>query len=428
MLLNILYLTTFYPPYSFGGDAVYLHRLAHALGDHGHHVDVIHCVDSYHLQHPQNPEATVASHPNVTVHSLRSGFGWLSPLLTHQTGRPWLKKRRILEILGSKRFDVVHFHNTSLLGPGALTLIPRDATSVVLYPAHEHWLVCPMHVLWKFNQRPCEKPACVRCSVLGGRPPQLWRYTGSLEKAGRHVDRFVTPSRYTARVHAERGFPFPLHYLPSFVDRADDDWKTSQPSPHDRPYFLYVGRLETIKGLQTVIPLWGRIADADLLIAGCGSQEPHLRALAGSNPRIRFLGQVSQEELGACYVSAHACIVPSLTYEVCPLVSIESFARKTPVIVRDFGALPESVQESGGGLTYQTDDELLDAINRMQSSVALRRELGENGYHHFLQHWSKEAHLKSYYRLIEQTVREKSGVSSFDGQPSVFQQDCDLSS
>ena len=33
--LNFLHLTTFYPPYSFGGDAMYLYRLAHTLGDLG---------------------------------------------------------------------------------------------------------------------------------------------------------------------------------------------------------------------------------------------------------------------------------------------------------------------------------------------------------------------------------------------------------
>lgn len=197
--------------------------------------------------------------------------------------------------------------------------------------------------------------------------------------------------------------------MPSFADRVDSDWQTPRPTPHDRPYFLYVGRLETIKGLQTVIPLWDRVTDADLLVAGSGSLEPQLRLQAGSNRRIRFLGQIPHEQLGAYFYSALACIVPSVTHEVFPLVTIEALARKTPVVVRDFGALPEVIQESGGGLTYQTDDELLDAMKRIRSSPSLRRELGEKGYHHFVQNWSKEAHLKSYYQIIEQTACEKYG-------------------
>jgi hypothetical protein len=40
-----------------------------------------------------------------------------SPLLTQQTGQPFLKKGRISEIVRSRRFDVVHYHNVRP-GPG----------------------------------------------------------------------------------------------------------------------------------------------------------------------------------------------------------------------------------------------------------------------------------------------------------------------
>src|SRR5262245_41935795 len=95
--LKFLHLTTFYPPYSFGGDAMFLYRLAHALGDAGHHVDVVHCIDSYRFLHRNEPEIMFTDHPNVTVYGLRSGYGWLSPLLTQQTGRAFFKRIRIRE-------------------------------------------------------------------------------------------------------------------------------------------------------------------------------------------------------------------------------------------------------------------------------------------------------------------------------------------
>jgi hypothetical protein len=45
--LNFLHLTTFYPPYSFGGDAMYIYRLAHGLGVVTGQVGLIHCIDFY---------------------------------------------------------------------------------------------------------------------------------------------------------------------------------------------------------------------------------------------------------------------------------------------------------------------------------------------------------------------------------------------
>jgi glycosyltransferase involved in cell wall biosynthesis len=407
--MNFLHLTTFYPPYSFGGDAMYIYRLSHALGDAGHHVDVVHCIDAYHVLHPAEPPIRFADHPNVAVHGLRSGFGVLSPLLTQQTGQPFLKKRRISEIVQSRQYDVVHYHNISLLGPAILGLETPGSRPVKLYTTHEHWLVCPMHVLWKFSSRACEKPECLRCTVMARRPPQLWRYTGMLERASRHVDRFVSPSRFTAAMHAERGFTRPVGHLPYFIDRADDDWRTPKSPRQQRPYFLFVGRLEMLKGLQTLIHVWDRVQDYDLLVAGTGTDEPTLRAQAASNPRIKFLGPLPQAELGSVYVHAVACLVPSVTYETFGIIIIEAFARKTPVIVRDLGALPEVVQESGGGFIYRTDAELLDSIARLGASPGLRIELGEKGYQAFVRLWSREAHLKRYFDLIQDVSSEKFG-------------------
>ena len=397
--LNFLHLTTFYPPYSFGGDAMYLYRLCHALGDEGHHVDVVHCIDSYHLQHPAEPEIKFADHPNVNVHGLRSGYKWLSPLLTQQTGRAYLKRRQIRNLFDSKPYDVIHYHNTSLLGPEVLTWQPKQGSPVKLYTTHEHWLICPMHVLWKFNSRPCEKPDCLRCTLKGKRPPQLWRYTGMLERASAHVDQFVSPSRFTAEMHAKRGFSRPVGHLPYFIDRVDRDWQSPGPRPQERPYFLFVGRLEKIKGLQTLIDVWQRVDKFDLLVAGTGNFETELRTQAGENPRIKFLGALPQRELGSLYFHSQACIVPSLTFETFGIIIIEAFARKTPVIVRDLGALPEVVQDSGGGYIYRNDEELLKFIDKLGSFSTTRNEMGEKGYQAFLKNWCKEAHLKLYFEL-----------------------------
>jgi glycosyltransferase involved in cell wall biosynthesis len=414
--LNFLHLTTFYPPYSFGGDAMYIYRLAHALGDAGHHVDVVHCVDAYHLLHPAPPPQAFAEHPHVHRHELRSGWGRLSPLATQQTGRPWFKTRRIRELLASRPYDVVQFHNTSLIGPHAMRLESPGARTVKLYMTHEHWLVCPMHVLWKFNERACEKPECLRCTLRGRRPPQLWRYTGTLRRTGRHIDRYVSPSRFTAGMHAERGFPYPVHHLPYFIDRADRDWQEPGPRPHERPYCLFVGRLEIIKGVQELIGLWDEVPECDLLVAGTGTYEGELRRMAAGNPRIHFLGGRSQAELGALYFYAIACLVPSITYETFGIIVVEAFARKTPVVVRDLGALPEVVQESGGGFIYRRQAELGDAIRRLGTEPALRTALGEKGYQTFVRQWSREAHLEQYFGVLRDVAQQKYGCVPWEGR------------
>jgi glycosyltransferase involved in cell wall biosynthesis len=147
------------------------------------------------------------------------------------------------------------------------------------------------------------------------------------------------------------------------------------------------------------------------LIAGTGGYEPELRAMAAANPRIKFLGVLPPSELGALYYHAIACIVPSVTYETFGLTSVEAFARKTPAIVRDLGALPEVVRESGGGFVYRTDEELLQAIHALAASPALRAELGEKGYAGFLHRWTREAHLAMYFDYLNRAAQEKFGAA-----------------
>jgi glycosyltransferase involved in cell wall biosynthesis len=394
---------------------MYIYRLAHALGDGGHRVDVIHCTDAYHLLHPGKPEIQFPGHPNVKVHSLSSRYRRLSPFFTQQTGRTGLKRRKILEILNAKPYDVVHFHNMSLIGAEALRFEPDGKQAVKLYTAHEHWLICPTHVLWKFNRRPCEKPQCLRCTVLAKRPPQLWRYTRLLERVSTHVDQFLAPSRFTANMHAERKFPQRLVHLPYFIERADDNWKNPGPRPQEKPYFLFVGRLEIIKGLQTLIALWNKVPGVDLLVAGSGNYETELRRMAAGKSNIKFLGPLTQKQLGNLYYHALACILPSITYETFGMIIIEAFARKTPVIVRDLGAFPEVIDDSGGGLIYRTDEELLEAIERIACSPSLRAKLGEKGYRKFVEKWSKEAHLQLYFDLLHRIALGKFGYVPWDG-------------
>jgi hypothetical protein len=51
-----------------------------------------------------------------------------------------------------------------------------------------------MGLLWKSKRGLCQTFEWLRCPQ-GRLPPQLWCYTGLLERASRHVDAFVAPSR-----------------------------------------------------------------------------------------------------------------------------------------------------------------------------------------------------------------------------------------
>lgn len=398
--------TTFYPPYNFGGDGVYVRRLSHALARRGHSVDVIHDVDAYRVGGGKE-SAPLPEPAGVTTHPLRSRSALLSTLATHQSGRPLVHGARIRGIL-SQGFDVIHFHNVSLVGgPGVLAY----GEGVKLYTAHEHWLVCESHILWRHNREPCSGRECLRCVVNAKRPPQAWRATSLLAEKARHVDEFLALSTFSADKHREFGFPMPMRVFPSFLpeEEATDSGSPEAPRPSDRPYFLFVGRLEAIKGLHDVIPEFDRALGAELWIAGTGAQEAELKALAADRPWVRFLGRQTPGALRSLYRDAVALVAPSQCFEVFPLVVLEAFREGTPVVGRRLGPYPEILEGTGSGLLFDTPAELRTALGRLLTEPGLRGQLGTAGARAFAERWSEGVVLDRYFGVIRE-VAERRGL------------------
>jgi glycosyltransferase involved in cell wall biosynthesis len=398
--LRFCMITTFYPPYNFGGDGIFVHRLSNELAQRGHHVEVIHCIDSYRVLGSRKPPGGYEDHPNVTVHGLQSRWGFLSPLATQQTGFPLCKSARIQRILEGD-FDVIHYHNISLVGGPKIL---EYGCGIKLYTMHEYWLVCPTHGLFRFNQAVCTRPNCFLCSLTHRRPPQWWRYGNLLETAVKHVDAFIAPSRFIKDKHREMGLDIPIVHLPNFVPQLDDPRPIStgvrDKKISEQPYFLFVGRLEKVKGLDTLIPVFRRYKKAQLLIAGKGSCQLQLRRLAQGSDNIRFLGYQSWHQLQALYRQAVALIVPSSCFEVFSLTIVEAFGQKTPVIARKLGGMPEIIQESGGGFIYDTEEELTAAMDHLLASASHRHAAGQRAYQAYQYRWTPGAHLERYFELI----------------------------
>jgi glycosyltransferase involved in cell wall biosynthesis len=347
------------------------------------------------------------------LHPLESGYGVLSPLATQATGLPLFKSRVLREAFDSPDIDVIHFHNISLVGgPGVLGL-GTNRKAVRIMTAHEHWLICPMHLLWKYDRKPCDGRTCIRCSIAGKRPPQVWRYLGAVHRGLRHLDALIFPSRHALEEHRKRGIgqDVSLIHLPYFLP---DDWslgiEDEVPEEQARPYLAAAGRLVAMKGMQRLIPMMRYLPEVDLRIAGAGPLAPTLRALAADLPNVYFEGLLGGAALARLFRGARAVVVPSLFPETFGYVVLEAFAVGTPVVVHEGGgALLETGVLSGGGLGYRTEGELLLALRRVVHDDDFRADLAARGFAQRIGQWCETEHMHNYFELIGR-FRESRGV------------------
>ncbi|MGV7219896.1 MAG: glycosyltransferase family 4 protein [Nitrospinales bacterium] len=397
--------TTFYPPYHFGGDATYVRALSRGLVAKGHEVEVVHCEDSYRLTSKDNKPEKGYVDDGVIVHRLKNSLGFLSPLITQQTGRPGIKSLAIKKIL-DKKFDVVNFHNISLIGGPAILKLSH--APVTLYTLHEHWLLCPTHIFWKNKTKVCDQQTCVTCSIRSGIPPQIWRYGSLIEESLKSVDSLIAPSNFSAKKHSSAGIKAPIKVMDLFSAVSPGEKVPYRAS--ERSTFLFVGRVTASKGIISLLKTFAKHQEYDLIVAGDGDLLDCLKKEYMYCSNINFLGSIEQQELIELYQNATALIFPSLAPEVFGLTIVEAFACGTPAVVNESCGSGEIIEKTGGGMVYNTESELTRAISSLANNLTLRQELGEKALQGFNKFYKEEIHLDHYLKLINDIKVSKSGV------------------
>jgi len=404
--LRICMINAFYPPYHTGGCGIHVYQLSNLLVQQGHEVEIIHCLDSYFVKRRTKRKGNYETHVNQKVHSIKSGLGPLSPAITYVTGYPVLVGKKIRGIL-AKGFDVIHYHNISLLG-GPAVLGFGDA--IKLFTLTTYWLICPTHFLWKFNREICEQKECLKCMISYGKlPVQFWRCLNLRDKMLKNVDSLIVQTMFVKRRHIEEGIKARFDWIPVFAlspyqENTIVEEESTVPNPKNfTPYFLYVGRLEFNKGVHVLIEAYTKKRrKSKLLIVGDGPYSQTLKLQARENPNIVFLGQIPPEKLGLFYRKALALVIPSLWPEIITLVVIEAMAHGIPVITTGNGGLMEVVDGNKAGIIYGELDELVDALDRIEDNRDLRRQLAANASSAYQKYYTPEAHLQRYYGLIDE--------------------------
>ncbi len=201
--------------------------------------------------------------------------------------------------------------------------------------------------------------------------------------------------------------------------------------PCDR-MLLFVGRIEPLKGLDTLIEAIGQMRNAGLfidqpicltVIGGDPDVSPEamsaemarlkaLRERSGVGDLVTFIGKRDQDTLPYYYSAAEAVVMPSY-YESFGMVALEAMACGTPVVASEVGGLAFLVQDGVTGYTVPVDEPgaLAEKLTVLIEDAALRARMGKQAAH-FAQEYAWERIAKKMMDVYEMTLREYSVPSS----------------
>lgn len=279
---------------------------------------------------------------------------------------------RVLGVIWDERFDLLHLHEPLAPGPTLTATVVKPVPLVGTFHAAGEIAI------YRWG-RPVLRRIVTRLDV---------RVAVSPEAAG------------MARRHL--GGNYEILFNGIEVDR----YAEAQPIPTDGPTVLFLGRHEPRKGLSVLLEASRLLpADVRLWIAGSGPETDELKARYRHDPRIEWLGPLSETDKHRRLRSADAFCVPSLGGESFGLVLLEGMAAGTPVVASDLPAYRVVARDGQDAALVPTGDSdalakaLLQALSGSVDTVR-RVERGRERAAEFAMNRLADAYLARYQRLL----------------------------
>jgi len=200
----------------------------------------------------------------------------------------------------------------------------------------------------------------------------------------RGADLVLATSKFGAEALLERGYLDRTTDVPILRNGVGHEWFEDTSSAKVREGFLFVGRLDTQKGVDVLLEALALTHGCwPLKIVGDGWQRSELEAAArrlGLIGRVRFEGPLDARGVRARMGAAKALVVPSRA-ENYPLVVLEGLAQGLPVVTTRVGGIPEMVVDGMSALVVPPEDptRLAAALDAIEADAALRERLVHAG-------------------------------------------------
>lgn len=315
--------------------------------------------------------------------------------------------REVKAVIRKEHIDIVHVHNTlNLVSPSVYYAALRCHVPVV-QTIHNFRLLCPGATFFRDGQI-CEdcvsrglhcavKHQCYRGSriqtlacVLSTRIHRFFRTYQKLNYI------CLTEFNKEKLLQLKQIKPERVFVKPNFVEEA----KEIVPYGQRKNRFVYVGRLEEIKGIHVLLNAWKLLGEdaPELYLCGKGPLEDWCRNFLKENhlEKVTQLGFVPNEEVRRMIGESKGLILPTQVYEGFPMTIAEAYACGTPVIGSDLGNTGSLIEEGKSGWKFQADsaEELAKAVKRAEAAA-------EGPAPEFLTKYSEEKNYEQLRKIYE---------------------------
>ena len=313
------------------------------------------------------------SRNNVELKQMSKFQKLFLPITTVFNPRTYKEIKRQIK---SEDIEIVHVHNTLNLISPAVYYAARAMKVPVVQTVHNFRLLCPGATFYR-DGHICEdcvehglkcavKHNCYRNSKLQTLAcvisTKIHWMTGIY---GRINYICLTEFNKKKLLNLKQIKPEKVFVKPNFVESKDG----FVPEENRENQFVFVGRLDKLKGIDSLFEAWKRIGDTapKLVVCGTGPMEEWCKLFLQQNRvNIELQGFVPNTEVRKLIAVSKALVLPTQWYEGFPMSIVEAFSVGTPVVCSYLGNVGSIVKEGVTGCKFKADsiEEIIEAVNR----------------------------------------------------------------
>lgn len=315
--------------------------------------------------------------------------------------------RDIKRIIKEEKIDIVHVHNTLTLISPAVYYAALRMKKPVVQTIHNFRLLCPGATFYR-DGHICEdcvskglgcalKHKCYRGSFLQTLicvvSTKIHRWTGIYGK----INYICLTEFNKEKLLQLKGIQEDRVFVkPNFVDVPQKKYEKNES-------FVYVGRIEEIKGITDLLEAWKELGSKAPILNICGTgplMDDCKTYIAENNlSTVNLLGFVPHEEVRKMIAQSRYLILPTRVYEGFPMIIVEALSGRTPVLTSDIGNTGMLIENGKTGFKFLPGQStsIVNAVKQAINGI----ELDENAESEYLNKYTVERNEQIIEQIYE---------------------------
>lgn len=371
--------------------------------------------------------ALLESHGNTVVKYNVSNdefdnAGIAGKLLT-TLGMLWSFKhyKGVRTIIEKEKPDIVHVHTFfPLLSPSILYAAKRSGCPVVA-TLHDTRFVCPCATSLRKNQLcnkcgdghyfrmykyGCFKGSKIQSLIVAC----IFKYHRIRRSFYEQIDKYICLNENQIQLLEDIGFDSDkIVKKYNFVPDSKENLKNVKMNNIPARYVVFYGRIGEEKGIRLLMKIWNQLPDIPLVVMGDGPLEDVFRAWANKKDNIYYLGYTQHDECLSLVKGGEFVVFPSICYEGCSMVEIETESLGNALIATNLGFSAEAIKNGINGYKVPLGDigAFVSKIKELWQEPELCRKMGINARIDYEMKYLPEDNYGQLMKIYEKILREK---------------------